>query len=257
MLSIVFIHEMGHFFAAVIFKWRIEKIIFWVFGGVMISSDYGVRKIKEDIIVTIAGPLQHVFIFFILQGLLSFQIVPASVVEMGIFYNKILLLFNLLPVFPLDGGKLFFYVLSIFIPYRKAHRFILLFSLISCIAIILMQVFVLPFTLSAFILIVFLYLENRSEWKNQYYIFIRFLLNRFHSNRGQFKKMNLFVSPSEKLINIFTQFRRSKDHDINVNYFGKVHQIREVDTLYLYFKKEKFNETIGEILEECDISKES
>src|SRR5690625_3166046 len=104
---------------------------------------------------------------------------------------------------------------------------------------------------------ILLYSYNSNEKKNQYYIFIRILLNLLHSNRGQFKKMNLFVSPSEKLINIFTQFRRSKDHDINVNNFGKIQQISEVDTLYLYFKKEKFNETIGEILEECDISKES
>src|SRR5690625_6091677 len=101
MLSIVFIHEMGHFFAAVIFKWRIEKVIFWVFGGVMISSDYGVRKIKEDIIVTLAGRLQHVFIFFVLEELLSFQIVTVYVVEMGIVYNKFVFRCSLLPVFTL------------------------------------------------------------------------------------------------------------------------------------------------------------
>src|SRR5690625_6374893 len=111
MLSIVFIHEMGHFFAAVIFKWRIEKVIFWVFGGVMISRDYGVRKIKEDIIVTLAGPLQHVFIFFILQGLLSFHIVLAYVVEMGVFYYNILYLFYLFLVFIFYCVRLIFSLL--------------------------------------------------------------------------------------------------------------------------------------------------
>lgn len=256
MLAIVFIHEMGHYFAATIFKWRIEKIIFWVFGGVMISSEYSNRKIKEDIIVTVAGPLQHVIIYFILHGLSSYQMMPSSMIEMAMFYNKMILFFNLLPIFPLDGGKLLFYILSVYIPYRKAHQFIILFSLISCVAIIVLQLFFLPFTLSALLLIVFLFLENRMEWKNQYYIFLRFLLNRFHeSNNLYFKKMKLFVHPTDKLIHIFSRFRRNRVHKIYVNHFDTVHQLSEKDSLYLYFEKNKLNETIGEIVEEEDLLK--
>jgi len=254
MLSIVFIHEMGHYFAATIFKWKIEKIIFWVFGGVMITSEYGSRKIKEDIIVTVAGPLQHGMIYFILYVLSSYQMIPLSMVEMAMFYNLIILLFNLLPIFPLDGGKLLFYILSAYIPYRKAHQFIILFSLKCCIAIIVFQLFFLPFTLSAVLLIAFLFLENRLEWKNQYYIFLRFLLNRFHEgNTHYFKQKKLFVDPTDKLIHIFSQFRRNRVHKIYVNHFDTVHQLSEKNSLYLFFEKNKLNETIAEIVEEKDL----
>src|SRR5690625_4370948 len=66
LLSIVFIHELGHFFVANYFRWNIEKITIWVFGAVMVTSEYRVRRIHEDLLVTLAGPAQHVRIFVFL-----------------------------------------------------------------------------------------------------------------------------------------------------------------------------------------------
>src|SRR5690625_3648721 len=66
LFAIVFIHEIGHFIAAKFYNWNVHSIMLWVFGGVM-KTDEGVnRPIKEDIIVTVAGPLQHLFIFILL-----------------------------------------------------------------------------------------------------------------------------------------------------------------------------------------------
>src|SRR5699024_10188834 len=102
LLSIVIIHEFGHFLAASYFRWHIEKITFWVFGAVMETSEFGARRIYEDLLVTIAGPIQHVFIFLLLLFLQSVEIVPPAIIDMGMTYNFILLMFNLLPIYPLD-----------------------------------------------------------------------------------------------------------------------------------------------------------
>src|SRR5699024_12020095 len=58
-LSIVLFHELGHYGAAKFFKWRIKGIMLWIFGGVMDTDEHGNKPFHEDIIVTIAGPLQH------------------------------------------------------------------------------------------------------------------------------------------------------------------------------------------------------
>src|SRR5699024_8216289 len=136
LLSIVIIHEFGHFFAARYFHWNIEKITIWVFGAVMETSEYRIRKIHEDLLVTLAGPAQHVLIFFCLFGLKFVDFIPSTIVELGLTYNYILLIFNLLPIYPLDGGKIFFYILSYFYPYLDARIFVILFSLLSCLLFI-------------------------------------------------------------------------------------------------------------------------
>lgn len=65
-LSIVFIHELGHFLMARHFKWRIRGIMLWVFGGVLDTDEHGNRSIKEEALVTVAGPFQHVIIHLLL-----------------------------------------------------------------------------------------------------------------------------------------------------------------------------------------------
>src|SRR5699024_6775939 len=134
LLSIVLIHEFGHYLAARHYKWRIYSIVLWVFGGVMKTDESGNKSIREDIIVTVAGPLQHLFIYFLISGC-SF-LLPEHIVTMAHYYNSAIFLFNLLPIYPLDGGKLVFYCLSIFIPFRKAHYYTVVFSISACFGII-------------------------------------------------------------------------------------------------------------------------
>src|SRR5699024_12570060 len=63
-LIIVLIHELGYYSMAKFFKWRIKRIMLWIFGGVMESDVHGRRHDNEVLIVNIAGQLQHVFNYF-------------------------------------------------------------------------------------------------------------------------------------------------------------------------------------------------
>src|SRR5690625_7477275 len=73
-LLIVLIHELGHYIAAAYFKWRIDYIRLWVFGGVMKTNESTHRSSNEDCIVKLAGPLQHLFIFFLSKLFFLFSI---------------------------------------------------------------------------------------------------------------------------------------------------------------------------------------
>ena len=70
-LIIVLIHELGHAFAASFYSWRIKRISLLPFGGVAEMDEHGNRPLKEEAIVTLAGPLQHVWM---IGGLYSFII---------------------------------------------------------------------------------------------------------------------------------------------------------------------------------------
>ncbi|MFC4558947.1 site-2 protease family protein [Virgibacillus kekensis] len=249
-LGIVFFHELGHYMMAAAFQWRIRGIMLWVFGGVMDTDEYGTSPLHEELLVTIAGPFQHLFVYMGLWLLPVEQMLPSSIIELIFFYNTVILLFNLLPVWPLDGGKIVFLILSAILPYRKAYNYVILFSLCTCFIVLVVQFFVIQFTMSSFMLFLFLLIENRTDWKQRYYVFLRFLLQRYYGNTDLKGIRSIEVSYDNKLIEVFTRFYRTKKHSIFVTYPDRTRlPIDEMDCLHSYFHKRQHQQSIGEIAE--------
>ncbi|SFA68986.1 stage IV sporulation protein FB [Lentibacillus halodurans] len=248
-LVIVFIHELGHFTAAKWFGWRIRGVMLWVFGGVMETDEHGTRPFYEEVLVTLAGPFQHVFIYMILLLLSESQTVMPSIIDMAYFYNTVILLFNLLPIWPLDGGKLTFLIFSEVFPYRKAYYYVIIFSLCMNMVSMLVLLFLVPFTLSAFLLFSFLLMENRKDWKQRYYVFIRFLLRRYQG-KAHFKRvLPIEVSHHHTLMDVFNGFYRDKTHTIYVKLPGDIRQsINEMECLHNYFHERNHHVSMGELV---------
>lgn len=240
---IIFWHEMGHYAAARFYKWRIRRVIFWVFGGVMETEEHGNQPLKEDVIVTVFGPLQHLIIYFFIAICMRFSLLPESILSIAVEYNTLILLFNLLPIYPLDGGKLCFHLLSYVYPYRKAHEIIIRFSLLACLSLLVLQLVFLPFTLSAFLLIGFIILENWHEWKNRAYVFIRFLLYRKTYSQAGKRIKNLYVAPSCTCFAVCKQFYRDAYHEIHLQE-GRERIISEEACLKGYFHAYKHGEKL-------------
>lgn len=248
MLGIVLFHELGHYMMAVSFGWRIKNITLWVFGGVMDTDEHGNRPIYEEALVSIAGPLQHVFIYLGMIILAPFDIVPKSIMELVMYYNSLILLFNLLPVWPLDGGKLLFTLLSAFTPYKKAHTAMIVISVLVSTCILFVFLFIMPFTLSSIFIFLFILLENRTEWKQRYYVFLRFLSKRFYGANDAKKSDQIEVPYNASLFEVFSLFIRERKHIIYITYPGnKRASINEIDCLRSYFEKKQYNVTIGEV----------
>lgn len=248
-LFIVLFHELGHYAVARLFDWRIKHIMLWVFGGVMETDEHGTRPIREEALVTMAGPLQNIIIYVIIF-ILSFQnLVPASVLELALYYNTAIIMFNLLPIWPLDGGKLLFLFLTSQYPYKKAYHAIIVSSMVSSALLLFLQLIWFPFTLSTFLLMIFLFWENRSEWKQRYYVFIRFLLKRYEGNTTVNVVQPIHVSHEYVLMDVFAKFRQEKKHPIYVTFPGKERMtIDESECLRSYFHDKQYDKTIGEII---------
>ena len=241
LFAIILIHEIGHYTLANHYQWHIQSIVLWVFGGVMKTTEATNRPIKEDIIVTMAGPLQHIWMFAVIYGCSFIDIIPTSLVQTAFYFNWLLLLFNLLPIYPLDGVKLLFYILSLILPYKKAHQYTYRFSLLACILLISFLFFN-PFTLTAVLLLLFLMWENYQQWRQHPYIFMRFLLQRMKMPEIEI----LFVDQSYTLMDIFSLFKRTREHEIKLE--DSTYSLSETEALDYYFNKGKIQESVGQII---------
>ncbi|MFD1018901.1 site-2 protease family protein [Thalassobacillus hwangdonensis] len=231
----VSIHEYGHFWMARRFGWRIQKVTLWLFGGTMVCDEHGSRPFKEQLLVTLAGPLQHVWMLLALYGLIPFVSPQVDhLIHLAIFYNWLILGFNLLPVWPLDGGKLAFYFFSRWIPYRTAHHTIILFSIGFLICLILFFATTGLFTLHGILLACFLLVENRLEWKQRYYTFIRFLLFRQRMAERMKEVRTIHLDSQWTVWKVLTNIRSDRQYNYLVDE-GKV--VKEKDCLDSFFQQ--------------------
>ncbi|MEW9675893.1 site-2 protease family protein [Lentibacillus sp. L22] len=252
-LAIVLIHELGHYTMATLFKWRIRSIMLWIFGGVMDTDEHGNRPLREEMLVTIAGPFQHILIYGIIWLIAVNELLPSSIILLMVHYNTLILLFNLIPIWPLDGGKFLFLLLSSFLAYRTAYNRTLLISLIFCSIFLLLQLFVFPFTLSSVLLILFLLKENRMDWKQRYYVFMRFLIKRYQGETPIKGIRSIVVSCENSLMDVFSRFHREREHAIYIKFPGDNRKtIAEKDCLQHFFYEKQFDKSIGEIARYLD-----
>ncbi len=109
-LSII-IHELAHSLIAIRNGIPVKGITLFIFGGVSQITKEATRPIVE-LLVAVVGPLSSlviagIFSLFYLVVAKTGEIVIAGLIQWLIFINVMLALFNLIPGFPLDGGRIF------------------------------------------------------------------------------------------------------------------------------------------------------
>ena len=110
LFACILLHEMGHAVVAKHFNLPVTHITLFIFGGVAeIKKDPPNPKV--EFLVSIAGPIVSVILAFLMYALTLFGEEygwPVEVVGITSYLamiNAILVLFNMIPAFPLDGGR--------------------------------------------------------------------------------------------------------------------------------------------------------
>jgi Zn-dependent protease len=123
-LSVIF-HEIGHATAAYNRGIEVESVTLWIAGG--LAKIETIPSMKE-LPITIAGPA-------VTATLVStYAIITAILFELNItvvawiflllsLFNFLMLIFNLLPLFPLDGGRIFRSLLTRKTNYLEATKY--------------------------------------------------------------------------------------------------------------------------------------
>jgi stage IV sporulation protein FB len=250
LIGIIFVHEMGHAAAASFFSWRIKKITLLPFGGVAEMEEHGNRPLKEEAIVVLAGPLQHVWMVAFAYGLLIFGLISDGLYQLFLQYNIMIFVFNLFPVWPLDGGKLIFMLLSLKKSFPIAHRLTLMISFFSIGVFSILTLLGAPQQINVWIIVAFLLFSLYHEWKQRRYIFMRFLLERYYGKKDDLHALvPIQANDQDLLIDVLEKFQRGCKHPIIVESNGKEKgMLDENELLHAYFSEKRLTDKISDLL---------
>ncbi len=105
----VILHELGHSVVALRYKIPVRSITLFIFGGVA-QIDTEPPSAIAEFWIAIAGPITSLalaLLFSLLQPMVSALAPVLALTEYLAYINGSLALFNLIPGFPLDGGRVF------------------------------------------------------------------------------------------------------------------------------------------------------
>lgn len=144
----VTLHELGHSVAALRYGISVREIVLLPIGGVAIMGRIPENP-RQELVIALAGPLVNVLILGVIGPLwligggaeqlaawwngwivgsghlvLSVGTQPwwFGLLSMLVFANIMLVLFNMIPAFPLDGGRVFRSLLAMRLPHARATR---------------------------------------------------------------------------------------------------------------------------------------
>lgn len=131
LFSCVVLHELGHALMARRFGIATREIVLLPIGGVARLERMPDQPVQE-ILVAVAGPAVNVVLATIFGALLfAGHVRPETILERAagsgtlefmLFANLFMIAFNLIPAFPMDGGRVLRGTLATFLPYMKATR---------------------------------------------------------------------------------------------------------------------------------------
>ena len=245
LFMIVTCHELGHYMMARHFSWRIRKLTLLPFGGVMEVDEHGNQPMIEEALVTVAGPVQHIWMIALSFGMGSLFSWWLSFHELFVILNLMLLGFNLLPIWPLDGGKLLFLILGRGRSYKRAHRLLIISSLMFLIVFLSVSLYMEGFHLNLLFIITFLLMAHYTEWKHHPYVQLRFALERYTKWKALTlkKTKTLSIKETMTLDDVLKLLGKGVQHRFLVN----DQLIGEQDVLQQYFGEKKAGYTVGDV----------
>ena len=103
----VLVHELGHCLVAIRYRVPIAQITLFIFGG-MAQIKREAPTPKAEFLIAIAGPIVSVVLGLGFWGLAALPGAPPALIALSEHLrnvNLILAIFNLVPGYPLDGGR--------------------------------------------------------------------------------------------------------------------------------------------------------
>lgn len=223
--SLILIHELGHVITSIIFNYKVDKIIIYPYGGLTKINTLVNTSIKKDLAVALSGILMQSIYFLIIYILYRNNIIRAYIYQLFFLYHKSMLVFNLLPIIPLDGFKILNLILSWLFNFNLSNNVSVFISLITIAILLFSNLYEKNYSM---VLVIGLLMKNIYVFYNSInYIYNRFLLERYLYDINYQDK---------KIITNVSKMYKNKSHLLIED--GKI--IPEKKFLSEYFLKDKF-----------------
>lgn len=240
---IVLIHELGHVAMAKELGWTVKEVQLLPFGGVATMEDAYATDPLDEIVVALAGP----FLNMVMIGVsYLFWYIGVWTEEWARFFlvsNLTIAGFNLLPIWPLDGGRIVHAILCWFMPYRMAAIASLTSS--TFLAAILLGVSSLEWKLNLIIIGVYLLTVNIQTVLRFPYQFLRFLMEKYVRYPEEFGVEAISVHSKETVLEVAHKLRRGSSHLFYVQGMGL---LGEEQLLHALLFEQKHDVAVGQLL---------
>ena len=163
----ILIHEFSHYIFLRLFRVNVKNLELSIIGGILEINNKNISLIKR-LIINSAGVISNLIIILLIK------IIGVSNLNYLVYYNLFIVIFNLIPIIPLDGFRILNDLLSCI--YDDNYTFIII-KKIDCFCLIMMLIILFTLKIYGLVLIwcyllikYFKYNIDDKKIKNLYYL---------------------------------------------------------------------------------------
>ncbi|WZL71575.1 M50 family metallopeptidase [Clostridiaceae bacterium 35-E11] len=218
---IVLFHEGAHMMMAKTLGYRIESIELFPFGGVARIEESIAVNPQHEVMIAIIGPLINFIAVLISYNLLNILHISNELFVFFIYANLTIGIFNLLPIIPLDGGRVFRAYLAYLIGFKRATKIAVIIAKAISFFLFLWGCYVIQYHKLNFLVLfiaIFLYIAAHKEHKMAVFIFMKEITqkNQHLLSEGVLKTKYLVAVKNTSAKDVINQFIPRTYHIITV-----------------------------------------
>ena len=178
---VVLLHELAHSSAAKRFNVEVREIELLPFGGVAKFRDLIELSPEVEFKVALAGPLCNFLLAAITSLVLRYELLSGELVWFFLRLNLMMGIFNLLPAFPLDGGRILRARMSTKLGFKDATARILLISKIIAFILTIIAIIGIYYgyiNIMLLIIAFFIYFVALKEGRFSHYALMQYLAKK-------------------------------------------------------------------------------
>ena len=163
-------HEIGHAIAGILFKWKLVSITIYPYGGLTLFSKLENSSINQEILILLSGPIFQIITYLLLSIFYKYSYIK--------IYHLSILIFNLLPILSLDGGRLLNLILNKFFTYLKSFYISIIVSILTIIILLIYCIYY-YYNFNIILMSIFLIFKIINSLRNIRYCYNKFILERY------------------------------------------------------------------------------
>ncbi|WP_242921733.1 site-2 protease family protein [Pontibacter liquoris] len=247
----VVLHELGHALTAKHFGVKTKAITLLPIGGVA-SLERMPENPREELLIAVAGPAVNVVIALLLwlvlpplrdipPGEFFLRITPANFFYLLTYVNMVLVVFNAIPAFPMDGGRVLRALLAFKLGRVRATQIAANLGQLLAVLFVFIGFFYNPFLI---LIGAFVFFSAFSE--NMMVQHINFL--RGHSVREGMMTIYVTLAPENTVRDALDKLLMGSEHEFIVATEGQVVGVLTRSQLIQAIKNEQLHTAVSEVM---------